>query len=253
LSTHLVIPDTHTHWEHGNERATWLSNLVVDVHPDVVVFMGDHWDFPSLASYDRGLRAFIGRTYRADVDIGLDFNDRFFSPLKRRKKKLPRFVFLEGNHEHRIERALDTSPELVNSIGFGDLHLGDSFDDVIRYDGNTPGQIEIDGVTYAHYFVSGISGRPISSEHSGFQLINKLHTSCTGAHSHTLDYCLRVNSKGEHIQGLVAGCCLDYHVDWAGDQQRYWWRGVILKRNVEKGMYNPEFIGLDALKEEYND
>jgi len=250
LSRHLIIPDSHAHPGFKNDRADLLSRLIADIQPDVVVNMGDQWDFPSLSSYDKGQRSFFGRTYRADVDSGNDFSDRIFSPLKRRKKKLPRFVFLEGNHEHRIERALDLSPELTNTVSFNDLDLR-YYSDIVRYNGKTPGQIEIDGIQYAHYFLAGISGRPLSGEHHGYTLISKLLTSATASHTHLLDYAVRKAADDRWIMGLVSGCYLDYDLEWAGETNKLWWRGVIVKDNVENGQYNPRFISLKALEKEY--
>jgi hypothetical protein len=178
--THLIIPDPHAHWRHDNSRAELLANLIIDVRPDVVINMGDQWDMPSLSSYDKGLRSFQGRTYQADIAAGLDFSDRLWTPVKARKKKLPRRVFLIGNHEQRIDRALELSPELQGTVAYSDLELEKDYDEVVPYTGkNTPGIIEIDGITYAHYLVSGVLGRPISGEHPAYTLLSKQFTSCT--------------------------------------------------------------------------
>src|SRR5690606_28393748 len=114
------IPDQHAHYQHDNRRADWLSKLTIDLSPDIVVNLGDAADMPSLSSYDKGTRSFQGRSYRQDIDAHLDFQSRWWDPVKARKKRLPYRVVLEGNHEHRIERALDLSPELVETIGFKD-------------------------------------------------------------------------------------------------------------------------------------
>src|SRR5690606_39106525 len=123
------------------------------------VNMGDAADMPSLSAYDRGKRSFHGRSYKQDIDAHLDFQDRMWSPVRARKKKLPYRVVLEGNHENRIERALDLSPELKGTIGFEDYDFDSYYDQVVRYDGGTPGIIELNGVLFAHYFITGVSGR----------------------------------------------------------------------------------------------
>lgn len=251
MVSHLVIPDVHCRPEQTNERADLLARLITDVSPDVVINMGDQSDFPSLSSYERGQRAFVGRTYAADVNSHLEFQARLWDPVKARKKKMPRRVFLEGNHEYRIERALDLSPELTNTISFDDLQIKEYYNDIVRYEGKTPGQIEVDGVTYAHYFVAGVSGRPLSGEHHAYQLLAKQHASCTAAHSHLADYATRTVANGRKIHGLVAGCFLDYSLDWAGETNKLWWKGVVLKHNVEDGNYDPEFISLARLQKEY--
>lgn len=251
MTVHLILPDIHAHWEHDNARADLVSKLIADINPDVVVNIGDTADMPSLASYDQGKRAFNGRTYRADIDVSLDFNDRLWSPLKARKKKMPRRVFLEGNHEHRIERALDLSPELVGTIGLKDLELEEFYNDVVLYSGNTPGVIVLDGISYAHYFVSGIKGLPLGGEHPGYTHITKLFTSSTSGHSHLLDYSVRTDNSGRKLMGLQAGCFIDFPMEWAGETNRLWWRGVVVKRSVENGSYDPQFISLNALRKEY--
>lgn len=251
MTIHLVIPDPHAHWEHDNERATLVSKLIADINPDVVVNIGDTADMPSLASYDQGKRAFNGRTYRADIDASLDFNDRLWTPLRQRKKRMPRRVFLEGNHEHRIERALDLSPELVGTIGLKDLQLEEFYNDIVLYSGNTPGTITIDGISYAHYFVSGIKGLPLGGEHPGYTQITKLFNSSTSGHSHLLDYSIRTDNNGLKIMGLQAGCFIDFPMEWAGETNRLWTRGVVVKRNVENGQYDFQFISLKSLIKEY--
>jgi hypothetical protein len=249
--THLVIPDTHAHFQHHNKRADYLANLIIDLKPDVVVHMGDGPDMPSLSGYDRGKKSFQGRTYKADIEAWLDFQDRMWHPVKQRKKKLPDTYYIEGNHDERISRAINMQPELEGAIDIADLQLSDYWDEVIRYDGRTPGILHLDDISYAHFFVSGVMGKPISGERPANALLNKQYVSCTAAHGHTLDYCVRTTAHRTKIMGLVAGCFIDYHCDWAGTSQDLWWNGVIIKRNVEGGCYDPQFVSLTALKKEY--
>jgi hypothetical protein len=246
----LVIPDPHAHYQHDNNRAVWIGQLIHDIKPDVVVVGGDLWDMPSLCGYDRGKKTFQGRTYRQDIEAGLDFNEKLWSACRKAKKKMPYRVFEEGNHEERISRAINLQPELEGAIGFNDLDLGRDYDDVVRYQGNTPGVIDIDGILYAHYFVSGIMGRPVGGEHPGYSLVGKLGTSATAFHSHLLDFCTR-RGVGKTRMGLVAGCAFDYDADWAGECNKMYWRGVVIKNSVENGTYDPQFVSLDALKREY--
>lgn len=248
---HLVIPDSHAHAEHNNDRADWLAQLIIDTNPDVVIHLGDSADLPSLSGYDKGKRGFVGRTYRADIDAHLDFQSRMWEPVWKRKKRLPRRVFIIGNHEQRIDRALDLSPELVGTIGYGDLRLADWYDTVVPYVGQTPGIINVDGIHYAHYFVSGVMGRPVGGEHPAYSLLTKHFTSLTCGHIHVMDHSIRTTVDGRRIHGLVAGCYQDYDSDWAGEVNRLWWRGVVLKSNVEDGNYDPSFISMAALKKEY--
>jgi hypothetical protein len=218
----------------------------------VVVNLGDAACMPSLSSYDKGKRSFQGRSYAKDIEAHLDFQERMWGPVRARKKRLPYRVVLEGNHEHRVERALDMSPELEGTIGFSDFQFNEYYDTVIRYNGNGPGIIDIDGVQYAHYFVSGVMGRPIGGERHAASLLAKRYQSSTCAHSHLLDFACRTNGNGNRLFGISAGCFIDYQANWPGHSQDLWWRGVVIKRNVsENGGYDPEFVSMDQLKKIY--
>jgi len=251
MTTHLVIPDSHAHPDHNNDRADWLANLIIDVKPDVVIHIGDSADMPSLSAYDKGKRSFHGRSYKKDIDSHLEFQDRLWEPVVRRKKRLPRRVFTIGNHEQRIEKALDLSPELTGTIGMGDLDLARWYDDVVPYVGGTPGVIKVDGIHYAHYFVSGVMGRPIGGEHPAFSLLTKQFVSCTAGHLHLADSCIRTAVDGRKVQTSIVGVYQDYDSPWAGEVNKLWWRGVLVKRNVENGTYDSQWISIDSLKREY--
>lgn len=250
-STHLVIPDVHAHADYPNDRADWVGKLIVDLKPDVVVNLGDMWDLPSFSSYDKGRAKFHGRSYRKDLDAGLEFDDRLWGPLKKAKKKRPLRVFLEGNHEERMKRALDISPELDGVISFKDFQLDKNYDEVVEYQGNTPGIITIDGVSYAHYFISGVMARNVGGEHPAYSIITKQFHSATCGHIHTFDYAIRTSAIGKKIHGLVAGVYQDYQSPWAGEVNQLWNRGLVIKRGVENGSYDLEWVGINRLKEIY--
>lgn len=251
MTTHLIIGDPHAHPSYHNERADYLAKLIIDLKPDVVINLGDQFDMASLSGYDKGKRSFVGRSYALDINSGLEFSDRLWEPVKRTKKRLPYRVVLEGNHEHRIEKALDLNPELEGTIGFNDYDFDRHYDRVVRYEGSTPGSIDLDGIHYGHYLVSGVMGRPVGGEHPAYTLINKLGASVTVGHTHTLDYNVRTTVSGQKRHGLVAGCFFDYDSDWAGSANRLYWRGVVIKHNVENGNYDPRFVSMDQLKKEY--
>lgn len=247
----LVLSDQHATPEHGNERADYLANLIIDTRPDVVVNLGDAADMGSLSSYDKGKRSFHGRSYKADIESHLDFQERVWGPVRARKKKLPLRIVLEGNHEHRIERALDLSPELEGTLSFTHFQFSDEYDEVVRYSGATPGKITVEGITFAHYFVSGVMCRPISGEHPATSLLAKQFHSCVAGHLHLADFAMRTDALGRKICGLLAGVYQDYDPPFAGDAARLWWRGVVMLHNCHDGQFDPEFLSLERLKATY--
>jgi hypothetical protein len=173
------------------------------------------------------------------------------SPIKKSKRKRPRFIRLIGNHEQRISRALDLSPELEGTIGYKDLRLGDYYDNIVEYAGNSPGSINIDGITYSHYFVAGVSGKPSSGSSTASTSLLKSHRSLTQGHSHLYDFCTKPTLDGHRINSLVGGCFIDHTLDWAGDMNKLWWRGLFIKRNVEDGNYDLEAVSMNRLEVMY--
>jgi len=206
---------------------------------------------PSLSGYDKGRKTFQGRTYAADIAAANDFEERLWTTVRKAKRKMPRRVTLIGNHEQRIDRAIQAQPELEGAIGYADLNLGRFYDDIVWYEGNTPGTIQIDGVHYAHYFISGILGKPVGGEHPAYALLAKGGVSCTQGHSHLLDWNIKTRADGRKIIGLVSGVYQDYDADWAGGANKLWSRGVAIKRNVEDGVYDLEWVSMARLRKEY--
>ena len=251
MTTHLVIPDSHAHPDHNNNRYEWAGKLVVDLKPDVVISIGDWADMPSLSSYDQGKKGYEGRRYKKDVDAVLDAQDRFFHPIRKAKKKLPRFVMLEGNHEYRIKRAIEVDAvHLEGIVSPDDLGYEDFGWEYIQYEGATPGTVTIDGITYAHYFPSGVMGRPIGGVNPAYQLVTKYGRSVTQGHIHTFAHYHRGNVVHE-CNGLVCGVYQDWFADFAGVANEMWWKGVVFKQNVENGLYDLQQISLNTLKKAY--
>ncbi len=247
----VFITDSHAHPDHDNSRADLLGKFLLDLRPEVVIHGGDSADMPSLCSYDKGKRVFQGRNYRKDINSHLDFQDRMWHPWKKSKKKLPLRVFLEGNHENRIKKAINISPELDGAISFSDLKLEDYYNEVIEYTGSTPSVYSCNDVNFGHYFVSGVMGRPIGGEHHGYSLITKTFGSSVCGHSHLLDYSVRTDNAGRKLMGLVGGCFQDYEADWAGECNKLWWRGLTILHNTDNGSFDPEFVSLQRLCKEY--
>lgn len=248
---HLVVGDIHAHPDYSNDRALWLGELIADIKPEKVILIGDLADMPSLSSYDKGKANFVGRRYRSDIDAAIDFQEKMFSRIKARKRKMPETYFMEGNHDERISRAVNLQPQLEGTISFNDLRVGEYFDHVQRYDGNTPSTRNIDNIIYAHFFVAGISGRPLSGIHHADALLSKNFSSSTCGHTHLVDWTTHTRADGQRIHGCVVGCYQDYRADWAGASGDLWWRGIVIKRNVENGSYDPQFISLEAIRKAY--
>jgi hypothetical protein len=165
---HAVVPDVQAKASVSNEHMGHVGEYLAEKCPGVIVVIGDFWDMPSLSSYDKGKKCYEGRTYKADVDAGIESMEKMLAPIERlnrsRKRRglrayKPRKVFTHGNHEFRINRAIDEDRKLDGTIGLADLQLKKfGFEEYAFLE-----VVKIDGVEYSHYFTSGVMGRPVSS------------------------------------------------------------------------------------------
>lgn len=241
--SHLVIPDTQCRPGIKTDYLEWIGRYIADRKPDIVVHLGDHWDMPSLSSYDKGKRCFEGRRYAADIDAG---NGGMSRLLEGMGKYRPRLVYLMGNHEERIARATQAQPELHGTIGYHDLYLGDwEVHDFLEV-------ASIDGVAYSHYFPRSASGQITQTKKGApsakAQLVRE-GRSCTAGHQQGIDIA-PLPLRGRLQWGLIAGSCYLHKEDYLSPQQCYY-RGLVVKHEVYRGDYSPMLVSLEYLKDRY--
>jgi hypothetical protein len=245
---HLVIPDSHARPGFHNKRYDWLGQLIVDIKPDVVVDIGDWYDMESLSSYDKGKKSFEGRQYTKDIEVGVEAQERLLAPIKKAHMKRPRFVRTLGNHENRVDRAVNMSRELEGLMSTKDFQSKEYGWEEVEY--NVP--IRVDGIYYCHHFPSGAMGKPIGGDNIGRMLIQKKHVSCTQGHSHLLDYARRTDLSGRKVHGLSVGCYFDYEMDYSGPVNSLYDRGVVIKSEVANGNYDFTWVSIEKMKKAYD-
>lgn len=208
----------------------------------MVIHLGDHWDMPSLSSYDKGKKSYEGRRYKADVDAGNEGMEMLLSRVKRMKNR-PRMVFLKGNHEDRITRLIESDPYLEGAVGFQDLNL-DAWE---VHDFLEP--VEIDGVHYAHYWINPLTGRPISG--SIDNMLRTIGFSFTQGHRQGLWAGRRELNNGKAQRGLVAGSYYQHHEKYLGPQGNFHWRGLLVCHEVHDGDYNLMEVDMPFLRRRF--
>jgi len=166
MTVHAIIPDCQVKDGVDLSYLTWVGKYLVEKQPDVIVQIGDFADMPSLSSYDVGKKSFEGRRYKTDIEVTNKAMQMLLAPIKeyneraRRNKDRqyrPRMVLTLGNHEERISRAVEGDPKLDGTISLSDLKYEHYGWEVASY----LEPVVIDGVVYAHYFTSGVMGRPV--------------------------------------------------------------------------------------------
>ena len=251
---HLVIPDVQVRAEDDLTFLRWIGEYIVEKKPDKVICIGDFADMPSLSSYDKGKRSFEGRRYTKDCAAAIKAMSVLMSPLeeynlKQRATKhatyTPELYLTLGNHENRINRAVNDDPKLEGMLSTKDLQYEAfgwnvyPFLDVVL----------LDGVAYSHYFVTGVMGRPCSS--AAAQL-NKKHMSCVAGHQQGLQIATGTRADGNLIHSVIAGSCYEHNEDYLGPQGNNHWRGILVLHDVHDGEFELMPVTLKYLKGRYD-
>lgn len=251
----LVIPDCQVKPGVPLDHMSWIGKLIVDKKPDVIVNIGDFADIPSLSSYDVGKKSFEGRRYVDDLEWVVKAQEMLFNPLfdlqrqqRTNKKKVysPRLVLTLGNHEQRILRAVENDPKLDGLLKLDDLGYDAYGWEVFPF----LEVVDIEGVLFSHYFVTGVMGRPVTSPAA---LLAKKHMSCVMGHVQTDGIASQYTGNGRRITGIFTGACYLHDEDYLGPQGNKHWRGVWMLNDVHDGEFDVMPLSLKYLEKKYKD
>lgn len=250
---HVLIPDTQVKPGQDLTYLEWYGNLIVQERPDVVVHLGDHADMPSLSTHDKaGSKYFEGKRYVEDVEAAKLGMQALLGPLRKlqeqqRKNKdkvyRPRLIFLTGNHETRIDRAVENNPILEGVIKRADLGFEKDWE-VHEYQH----VVVVDGIAYSHNFPAGAMRRPVASASA---LLSKMHMSCVAGHQQGRQVAYGKRADGTHLTCIIAGSSYPHDEHYLDKEGNNHWRGVVVLSNVVDGQFDEHFISLNTVRRTY--
>lgn len=251
--THLVIPDCQVRDGDNFEFLRCIGRYIVKKQPDTIINLGDFADMCSLSSYDIGKKAFEGKRYLKDIEAAKLAMQALLEPIKsfnvqakanKQKQYKPRLVLTLGNHENRINKAVNNDAKLEGVLSTKDL--GYEKDWEVH---NFLEVVVIDGVAYSHYFTSGALGRPCASAAA---MLSKKHMSCIAGHQQGLQIAMGNRADGTSITSIIAGSCYEHDEDYMGPQGNKHWRGIMMLHEVKDGSFDVMPVSLKYLKEKYS-
>lgn len=249
----LYLPDCQVKPGVDVSYLSHIGQYIVEKQPDVIVNAGDFADMPSLSSYDVGKRSFEGRRYKADIEAAHTGMEILLAPIRdynhrmrksRHKAYLPRFILTLGNHEHRINKAVDNDAKLEGVLSVDDLKYKEFGWEVFPF----LDVVVVNGVAFSHYFCSGPLGRPCSS---AAVTLNKKHMSTVAGHQQGLQIAMAHTADGRRLTSIIAGSCYTHDEDYMGPQGNKHWRGVLMLHDVHDGEFDVMPVSLKFLKEKY--
>lgn len=244
---HCVIPDVQAKPGVPLDHLKWAGQYIAEKRPDVIVCIGDFADMPSLSSYDRGKVAAENKRYQYDLEATHKAMELLMEPIVKEPDYNPRLVMTLGNHEDRITRYANENPHLHGYVSVKDLGYeawGWEVHPFLEV-------VEIDGISYSHYFYNPNTGKPYGGTNLEARL-KTIGTSFTMGHQQGLSVAIRDLPNGNRQRGLVAGSFYQHHEAYKGPQGNSHWQGIIFKHEVEFGNYDMMEVSLGFLKRQYS-
>lgn len=238
---HFILPDAQVRPGVNTDHLEAAGNYIEYHRPDVVVNLGDWWDMHSLSSYDRGTKKAEGNRYMEDIASGKEAMDRLIAPIS----YYPEMHFLIGNHEQRIERFVNATPELYGELSYDDFELeahGWTVHDFLKI-------VTLDGLNYAHYFAAKGTGRAMGAQAS--TMLKQLGFSFVAGHRQGLESASLHLNNGKVRRGLIGGSFYSHNEAYLGYQGNNHYRGCIHLHEVSGGDYRLEELPLEYLMKHY--
>jgi hypothetical protein len=245
----LVIPDTQVRPGSDITHLVNIGKYAAEKKPEVIVCLGDWADMPSLSSYDVGKKSFEGRMYIEDIKAAKEAMQAFLKPIREEQQKLianhkprwnPRMVLTLGNHEERINRAVNEDRKLEGLVKIGDLDYEQFGWEVYPF----LEPVAIEGVVFCHYFTSGPMGRPVTTSAA---LISKKHQSCIAGHQQGRQVAYGTKADGSTITSMIIGSFYTHEEDYLGHQGNKHYRGAVMLHEVKDGSFDEMFLSIAYL------
>lgn len=222
-----------------------------------MVDIGDHADMGSLSSYDKGKKSFEGKRYKKDIEASIEALKLTWGPseaynnqkknIRKAQRRIPRKIITIGNHESRINRAIENSAELEGVMSIDDLKFQEFGYEVFKF--KKP--VEVEGVWFCHYYPSGTKGESISGFNIASNMLAKNSVTSVSGHSHLFDLAVRARPDGSKLIGLNCGCYLE-EATYEDATESLWWSGLVMLRDVHDGVFDIEQFSIERIKKEYS-
>jgi hypothetical protein len=243
--TIAVIADTQCKSEEDLEYMLWIGKYLAEKKPDVIVHIGDHYDFPSLSSYDKGKASAEGRRLYQDIKAGNTGFEHLNRYLQQVPNYRPRKVFTLGNHENRLDRYVEDNPELLGTLGVDKLPFAKYGWEVYPF----LQPVEIEGIFFVHYLANPMNGKPFGG--TSANILKTVGRSFVVGHKQCLDIAVRPTIDGKQQLGIVNGACYPFAESYKGYQGNNHFRGLTMLHEVEDGFGLPMLVSIDFMKEKY--
>jgi predicted MPP superfamily phosphohydrolase len=188
------VPDTHSPY-HDKKAWALMMKAAKEFKPDTIAHMGDLGDFYAVSSHSKDPKRI---RHLKDEIIEVRKLRQELDDLKPKRK-----IFIEGNHENRLERYLqDKAPELFGLVSSDDLlELSENNWEYIPYR---------ESAKIGKLYITHDTGA--SGKYTTMRALETFQHSVVIAHHHQFQYMILGDATGEYCVGAQFG--------WLGDSSK---------------------------------
>jgi len=200
--------------------------FVKDIKPDEIVVAGDFLDFPYLAKWTKDTPLLVeGRRYRSDCKMAK-------RELARWRDLCGDMTFLEGNHENRLTRYIESHPLLQGSLSiyedFGLDAIGANYQAMNAV--YSCGKLNF---THGWYW----------NKYHAMKHLNDMGDHIFYGHTHDHQVVIKqVRANREPYMAMSMGCLCELNPYWKRNRPSEWVNGLGLFEVGTGGNFTPLFI-----------
>ena len=166
------------------------------------------------------------------------------NPLAQTSGWEPRLELTLGNHEYRIDRATEDDPKLEGIMTVDDLAYPAYGWNVTKF----LQPITVAGISFCHYFPSGVMGRPITTAR---MLLNKLHMSAFAGHLQGRDIAYARRADGKELTAIISGSFYQHQEEYLSPFTNNHWRGFYMLSEAKDGSFDEMAVSINYLKRSF--
>lgn len=238
--TIAVVTDAQVRKGVPTEHIPAAGRYIAAKQPDVIVCIGDWWDFPSLGEHEKpGSARNEGLRYEDDLAAGCDAMEEFLEPIAKVRGYNPHMIFNLGNHCDRVTRTRNADPRRFTGK-LSDLKLEQYGWKVIPF----LQPIIVGGVAFCHYFPRGVMGKPITSPDI---LLDELHMSAFAGHQQGRDAAYSRRADGGTLTAIISGSFYQHDEPYMSLLSNRHWRGMWFLHEVKDGQFDEMPLSVNYL------
>lgn len=234
-----VIPDTQCKPGVSLTHLAAAGRFIADKQPDVIVQLGDWWDFPSLSSFEFGKPLILAeQDVEADIEAGNEGMRVLNEALKGCKAER---ILLRGNHEDRTRRTIEADPKWRRTLAESRMKApGWRVVPFLR-------PISRCGISFVHFW--GSAGRPWTGKADS--ILKRVGRSFFAGHRQGKDQAEHWMPGGLCRRGYIVGSFYQHNENYLGPQENNHWRGIIIANEARAGHFDAMEISLQYLLRKY--